>query len=137
MSHILEPNMTAPTSTQENVIKDNLADAIAAHIMDQDPPLEVVDVEAWWPVRDKEYACDLMDSSLYKKQGCILQFINNNALGMSSLLGGIRIVPFFYFFFTNLLVFFWMFFNQLLCYLMHFLVIFLNCYLFSVYKFFS
>ena len=89
MSITVETNMTTPAGTQE-APKDCLADVMAT-IMDQDPPVEVNNVEAWWPTWDKEYACDSMDSSLYKKQGCIFQFINNNALGMASMIGGIRI----------------------------------------------
>ena len=79
MSSTNELNTLPPASATESIAVDSLADAIAAHVMDQDPHQEVVDVKAWWPIWDKEYACELMDSSLYKKQGCIFQFINNNA----------------------------------------------------------
>ena len=90
MSGTIETNMTTPAGTPETPPKDCLADVMAT-IMDQDPQVEINNVEAWWPTWDREYACEFMDSSLYKKQGCIFQFINNNALGMASMIGGIRI----------------------------------------------
>ena len=81
------PNtLASPSTTSPHV--DSLASAIAA-VMDQSPA--PMDHETWWPTWDKEYACETMDSSLYRKNGCLLQFLNNNAQGMAGVIGGIRI----------------------------------------------
>ena len=86
--------MTAPnhsnisTSNPACNQEDTLASAIAAHIMDQSTV--PTDAESWWPTWDKIYACDSLDSSLYRKQGCLFQFLNNNAQGMAGSIGGLR-----------------------------------------------
>ena len=82
--------MTAPNHVSNSTShqEDSLASAIAAQVMDQSPA--PMDVESWWPTWDKIYACEVMDSSLYKKQGCLLQFLNNNAQGMAGMIGGLH-----------------------------------------------
>ena len=85
--------MTSSNSAPNSTIgqqEDTLSSIIAEHIMDQSPAA-AMNPEAWWPTWDKDYTCESLDASLYKKQGCILQFYNNNAGGMAGMIGGMRI----------------------------------------------
>ena len=69
---------------------DTLSSIIAEHLMDQSPAT-AANPEEWWPIWDKDYSCETLDASMYKKQGCILQFYNNNAGGMAGMIGAMRI----------------------------------------------
>ena len=69
---------------------DTLSSIIAEHLMDQSPAA-AANQDEWWPTWDKDYSCESLDASMYKKQGCILQFYNNNAGGMAGMIGAMRI----------------------------------------------
>ena len=77
----------SPLSVMESAV------AIVSLTLDEDQPADEAMTSNHYrePLKEHEILCDHVHESLIKKSGIIIQFLNSNAAGATSMIGGVRL----------------------------------------------